>query len=565
MNVVARVLTLNVGLIVCSLFAAQVSEADTVLWGSSSEGTNPGSIFRIDATTGAATLVGPNGFPNKVSDVAVDPQTGVLFGILGSACTGARLVTIDQDSGLATLVGIIKGKNFDGTDASGGGTNSGSGCPGGSDALTFGLDGTLYAGGWNGGTSGGKLLTVDKESGAVLGNKATHNGAHIAGLATAPDGTIWVSRGNNTAGKIHTIDPANGQFTSTIALSDRNAVVSDLAFDDDGKLFGSMPNSGKLVTIKTSGSYAGKISTVGYFGNNEKISGLTLLGIEVDAASCAEPDGCELDGQTLQLPEGFVPPQNATITQKRLRFTDPRVSSGRCGKDPLVLFGDDPNVPDLIIPEYLCGSGPDSEFVVLITDSDLFFESGSLIVTNEPGEFFANPLSCDTPIPSGADPQQQDVMVWQTTDSSQLAEGHALELTFECGSSRGRTKGLSYFVVGMHIDFGKDWNVKPHAVRQAFIDLTNTKLHGLTSAILDARSVLPRKDFNKMVVTIGLARLAFAFRWYEVASQKIEILIKLHDQSHYAPNDPDNNSGNVEMRAYNAKFMIDAKIIDLMN
>ena len=64
------------------------------------------------------------------------------------------------------------------------------------------------------------------------------------------------------------------------------------------------------------------------------------------------------------------------------------------------------------------------------------------------------------------DPQFQDVVVWQTTDPTKMAEndtnapleyvGAATEITNGCGSSTGKSRGASYFVVGLHIDFRND-------------------------------------------------------------------------------------------------------------
>jgi len=67
------------------VLGARISEAQ-VLWGSSSKGgTNPSSVFTIDRTTGLATLVGPTGLGDGVSGIRFDPQSGMMYGILGSA------------------------------------------------------------------------------------------------------------------------------------------------------------------------------------------------------------------------------------------------------------------------------------------------------------------------------------------------------------------------------------------------------------------------------------------------------------------------------------------------
>ncbi|MGH8494572.1 MAG: hypothetical protein ACREVN_00375 [Gammaproteobacteria bacterium] len=84
-------------------------------------------------------------------------------------------------------------------------------------------------------------------------------------------------------------------------------------------------------------------------------------------------------------------------------------------------------------------------------------------------------------------------------------------------------------------------------------------------AVVNARGVLPREDFNKLVLVVGFAKLAFTFRLYEVASHKISILGDLLEQSRFAAGDDFNHSGNIEMRAHNVRFMIDEKIVNLMN
>ena len=266
--------------LVGSVSVSLVAKADPFLWASSSEGTHPASIFTIDPSTGLATRLGSVGLldsigrVNKVSAIAVDPTDGTVYGMFGSACTGARLITIDPVTGAGTSIGYLVGAGFDGSNDTGDGAPTGP-CWAGSDALAFDKDGTLYAGGWNGGTSGGKLLVVDKTSGAVLANIPTPSASHIAGLAVDADGVLWVSRGNNTAGQIHTINPMTGVFTYTRSLSDPAARLSDLAFATDGTLYASIPNTGRLVTVDTG---TGIITDVGSFGGGEKISGLNGVG-----------------------------------------------------------------------------------------------------------------------------------------------------------------------------------------------------------------------------------------------------------------------------------------------
>jgi outer membrane protein assembly factor BamB len=540
-----------------SLSCSLAAEADTVLWGSSPGPQDVAALYTIDAGDGKAVPVGAGAASGGVSALALDPFEGTLYGILGGKCDGAVLVTIDQETGALTEIGVLQGEGFDGT--------PGSGCSGGAEALTFGHDGTLYAGGWNGGTPGGKLLTIDKTTGAVLANKPTdvlHGNdqpAHLAALATAPDGTLWAAHGY-TPGALHTIDPDTGGFTSRLKLSDSGATVFGLAFGPDGTLYAAVKDGRKLASIETDGSRKGKVRTIGHFGNGLRIGGLELAGVEVAASDCtAANGGCNpTGGQNIEIPDDAEIPPDATLTQNRVIVTDPRVASGRCGKDPLVLFGEDPSIPDLIIPEYLCGS-PD--FAVLRTRSDVIITQDTVIATNEPEAFFENALRCESPIVG--DPQQQDVMVWQPSDSADIEEGHALELTFECGSSRGRTKGLSWYVVGLHIDFGLDWSTQPDAVRQAFVDLTAVKIDGLVRAIENACKVLPKKEFKQLLDVAEKVKRLFRRGDYHAASREMETLIQLAERASFAPSDF-NHGGNVVMRAHNVKFTLDEKVIGLL-
>jgi hypothetical protein len=434
---------------------------------------------------------------------------------------------------------------------------SGGICNGGSDALIFGDDGTLYAGGWAGGFLGGSFLTVDKSSGAVLSAVQTDphpfppGSIHITGLARAPDGTLWVSRGANAAdalgnvlASIHTIDPVTGGFTSTVLLSDPAARISDIAFSDGGTLFGSDPLTGMLVTIDT---VTGVVTNVDQpFGGGARFSGLSPVAIEVPAEACTEPGGCDLGGQILELPEGLE--TDGVITSREVEQEE---NPGDNGVDTTVLADG-----RLLLPPQFRSSSP---IAILEMDSDLVVTNGTILVTIEPGDFLEDPLPCDAPIPVGVDPQQQDIVVWQTTDAADIMEGRALEITSDCGgSSRGRSRGLSFFVVGLHLDCGVDWFVDPKAskkVRRCFADLTHTKFHGLIQAVLRAKHVLPRRQFRKLLALAVAGNIALHWKHYKYAEKSMTRLIKKLEKYNFETSDF-NNSGNIEMRAYNVRFML---------
>ncbi|MGD2218390.1 MAG: hypothetical protein PVJ64_16660, partial [Gemmatimonadales bacterium] len=260
------------------------SEARTILYGSSSFWTvNRASLFRIDHKAGTARLIGPNGLTvgsERISALDFDPFSGKLYGIKGGACHGAILITIDPATGAGSVVGTLQGQGLDFT--------PGPNCSGGADALAFAADGTLYIGGWYGGFPQGKIMRVDRKTGAVLEYHPTPVGfgdwkgrrAHIAGMAIDAAGTVWISRGGSLAtGQINTIDPQTGDITSTVYLTDaagepeKEVVISDIAFAPDGTLYASTGWENALAVIDPA---TGELTRIGPFGPAvERISGLS--------------------------------------------------------------------------------------------------------------------------------------------------------------------------------------------------------------------------------------------------------------------------------------------------
>jgi HYR domain-containing protein len=232
------------------------------LWGSSSLGTNSSSVFRVDEITGQATLVGSSGLGEKMPGLDFDPTTGVLYGIQGGGSVGpARLVTIDPGTGLATIVGVVSGPGFNGAF-------------GGSGALAFSQDGTLYVSGWSGGaTFGGKIMNVDKTTGAVL--SVAQTGIFAAGMDFDSAGVLWISRGGNGPGTINTVDPNTGSILSTLSLSG-SFRITDITFAPDGTLYGADRPNNRLVTVDT---VTGLVTGVGTFGVDvSQMAGLTNRG-----------------------------------------------------------------------------------------------------------------------------------------------------------------------------------------------------------------------------------------------------------------------------------------------
>lgn len=275
------------------------------------------------------------------------------------------------------------------------------------------------------------------------------------------------------------------------------------------------------------------------------------------------PEGCPLAGGGIKV----QPPQTITggdTISSTTRFEiDPRVANGTCGLEPLVLYADDPEGRVLTIPEYYCAADPDGLFVVLHLDSNVTVTDGVVDAITDPEIYFGDAaLDCNIPVPVDVDPTQwQDEQVYQPSDPADISEGHAIGTISDCGTGRGKTKGLSYFAVGMHTVCPTDVSGNRRAAIRCQADLTKAKLHGMLASILDSKNAVHRRDFNKFVVLGGLANLAFHFGLYDIASHKLGLLINEVEGASFDPGIAGNPRGDILMRAYHIKFITDVRII----
>lgn len=190
------------------------ADAD-VLFGATNRtaGTGTSTLVVLDPDTGALITTigpitdGPSGPAFGVGDLAIQPGTGVLYGIRSnSSGGGGRLYTIDKTTGVATFVG----DTFQGR---GGG-------------LGFAPDGTLYFAEFN------QLHVLDPTSAAILSTVAIV-GAAPDGLAVRPsDGTLFSTQAGSGNQLIHTIDPVTG--LATVLGTTGVGGASDLAFRVQG-------------------------------------------------------------------------------------------------------------------------------------------------------------------------------------------------------------------------------------------------------------------------------------------------------------------------------------------
>ena len=244
--------------------------------------------------------------------------------------------------------------------------------------------------------------------------------------------------------------------------------------------------------------------------------------IEVDPTDCeAGGEGCDIGGAVTTLPpEAEVDPgQDATVLSIRINGDDDRCNNPSRFPEPLVLFGG-----EVVIPPYLCGS-PD--LIVLKTDAPgVDVPDGTVFVTNNTEELLPNNLyDCEGPINqallSAVDPQFRDVVAWQDDDAGQMVEtnpsvggtgrfeGSVTEVTNECASSKGRTRGYSYYFIGLSINFGPNADLDENAAFNfdSFVELTRYKLTLLRQSVKDARRAraISRRDFRVLLFKVNYA------------------------------------------------------------
>lgn len=327
------------------------------------------------------------------------------------------------------------------------------------------------------------------------------------------------------------------------------------------------------------------IGMKGKFGWNDehdpyKIGGYVIeydTGIPV--ADCIEPNSCKPNkGQSLTFPASSVFAPGAMLGVNNFEFYD---DQSRCGLDQRVLFDDDAvSDNELIIPAYLCGS---PRFLVAAIDGDsVDVPQDTVDIENEvtislPG----NTFECTGPIGGGYgpypyasdDPQDRDVVAWQTTDPAEMLEndlggtfgfaGAAKEVTYECGSSRGRVRKGSYFITGMHIDFGPGFEQKtnPAGNQFKFVELTRFKLEVLQKSVIDSQPALSPYDFKALKKLVAGAIKLHDMGKYSDALQKIIKFEQKVNSISYAAIAGENFNGDHLSRSDNIQFMYTDKVI----
>ena len=295
--------------------------------------------------------------------------------------------------------------------------------------------------------------------------------------------------------------------------------------------------------------------------------------VTVPADTCtADGPGCNPTGaQVFQLPPTAELEPGATLTARVTTIHD---DPNRCGNQALTLFNG-----AVVIPPYLCGH-PD--FIVIETHTEgVTVPTGAIEVENLTEEALPNNLYGCGPIrqnPSGQfdpDPSHRDVVGWQSQDPQHMLEtsagtgrffGTVTEVTYACGSSRGKVLSGSYHFVGLRIHPGAGNELadgNPAGNHQSFIDLTRYKLTLLRASVDEAKvkGGLPKLDHLALRVLLDLAIKYHDRGAYKLADLHIKLFLKAVEHVRYREVAGENFNGEHLMRGSNIEFMYAEKIL----
>jgi len=246
---------------------------------------NAGNLLKVNATNGAGTVIGSLGVL-QVPALAVDPTTGTMYG--GHGAGTPTLYTVNRTTGAATLIGD-----------SGLGFAAISALTFRSDGVLFAA--VNIAG--NGGTGADHLATINKTTGAATiigpfgsctgivvpssgGGSCTIEG--IEGIAFAPSGTLLGShsqRGIAGSPGLYSINTTSGAATFLTAILDgasnpASGGIVSLAFSSNGTLYGG---TARAIGAATDGGYlvsinpgTGVFTSIGPATTGSSLSGLVF-------------------------------------------------------------------------------------------------------------------------------------------------------------------------------------------------------------------------------------------------------------------------------------------------
>jgi hypothetical protein len=235
-----------------TLLAVPSLPAQLILYGATGSGGQPGSLFTINTSTGAATLVGPLvdsvGTPYSMTGMAYHAPTDTLYGSTvtnSQSPTNGRLVRIDRNTGLVTTIGPF-------SIAAGGSLADISFQPG---------TNTLF--GW--GNFGEALFTVNLTTGLATQVGVTVPGLQGGGgLAFRNDGTLFSTPDGLNSNTLRTIDPVTGVHTIVAPVTGAGVdFINAMTFDGSTLFVNLSPGPSAPSSLGTIDTMTGVVTYIG--------------------------------------------------------------------------------------------------------------------------------------------------------------------------------------------------------------------------------------------------------------------------------------------------------------
>lgn len=265
--------------VVLSIISALAS-GQNVFYGVTGQDGVASSLYTINSTTGATTLVGATGF-NGVGSLAFSPL-GTLFAIAGNAAGPVhQLITINTSTGAGTAIGAT-GITNNITD------------------IAFRSDGVLFAM-----TGRGDLYTVNTTTGAATLINSAGGVTQGGGLAFNSGNTLFLSAGSN----LQTVNQATGARTNVVTMtfvSGADALVGMKFHPTSGVLYAvtfdldSSPPS-QLVTVNTS---TGAMTSLG--SNGLRLEAMAIGGAATTPPPPPPPTGVPIPSTLLLMITGIL-------------------------------------------------------------------------------------------------------------------------------------------------------------------------------------------------------------------------------------------------------------------
>ncbi|MDX1371687.1 MAG: T9SS type A sorting domain-containing protein, partial [Nitrososphaeraceae archaeon] len=201
---------------------------------------NDGKMLTIDKATGQGTILGSSLF-EEIKSIAVNPVTGIMYGVTTNNID-SELLRINSTEGDGYLLHTINIALLAG--------------------ISFDKDGNLYTS-----TIFGEIYSVNLDNGGVT--MIVDADVSTASITFNPfTNELWATSRNfigPNADKVFKIDITTGE-TTLIGHTGLGTITNDLAFDEEGNLYGIIGGSSNMSTFISINKSNGEGNVIGEIG-----------------------------------------------------------------------------------------------------------------------------------------------------------------------------------------------------------------------------------------------------------------------------------------------------------